>query len=84
MNKFDRNEWNFPFDWVSKKLQDMDEVFDEISTLENEHLTITQKDDVRMQYLSNQYLDDATLDDLREKKHERLFPQKKLTDEELE
>lgn len=36
LNRFGRNEWHFPYDWVENKLKDMEDVFDELGEIENE------------------------------------------------
>ncbi|EAR91938.2 WD domain, G-beta repeat protein (macronuclear) [Tetrahymena thermophila SB210] len=52
------NQWNFPFDWVNQKLNDLDLVFDSLKIIENEQLNKDSKDKVRMKYLTSKYFSD--------------------------
>lgn len=74
--RFDRNEWNFPYDWVENKLKDMEGVFDQIGTLDNEILTNREKEKVKMKYLSTQFFKETTFDDIKNKKYDALYPPK--------
>eukprot|EP00825_Cyclidium_porcatum_P002920 TRINITY_DN11359_c0_g1_i3.p1 TRINITY_DN11359_c0_g1~~TRINITY_DN11359_c0_g1_i3.p1 ORF type:complete len:606 (+),score=123.98 TRINITY_DN11359_c0_g1_i3:77-1894(+) len=64
--KFDQKDfqWNFPFDWIRQKLNDIELVFDSLLLIENEKLNDQEKDKIRMKFLINKFFTPTTMEDL--------------------
>ena len=50
-------QWTFPFDWMKRKLEQMEKVFDTLEFLEKnkEKKTEEEKDQIKYNYLINKY-----------------------------
>lgn len=55
MSNLSLNKWEFPYDWVKTKLNEIDHVFEILEKYEKDKKSQSQKDIIKFDYLNHKY-----------------------------